>query len=388
MNAYNEKHPNIQIEMMNYADSYPDPSDAMNQIKIEIAAGKGPDMIDFKSSFYSPVDASSGILTDLYTFMENDPTFDKEDYYFNILDSFAVGNNLYVLVPGVYINSFATNNRAFKGLEYMTINQLINAYKGLDNDSILFPGETKRDVLAMLCYGGLENYIDWGQGVCYFDEDSFKEILQFANQFPLKLSITNDYSAKAYFSEGRALLYPVCISSVFDLAKTRMLYGEVPVYIGYPIESESGNMAEIADVAIGINVNCRNKEEAWEFLKSLLGSEFQDDMKKGLPIRIDSLGKKMADAMSTDLDANGNMVVKDRMVWEGEEAINIYEISAEDAGTLEDILYKIKYNAAIDRVIYSIILEEAEALFQSEKRVDDVAALIQNRANLYMKENR
>lgn len=51
-------------------------------------------------------------------------------------------------------------------------------------------------------------------------------------------------------------------------------------------------MAEITNLAIGISASSQNKEKSWEFLKSLLDEEFQDNIKRGLPVRISSLEKK------------------------------------------------------------------------------------------------
>jgi ABC-type glycerol-3-phosphate transport system substrate-binding protein len=389
INTYNENNTNERIEIVNYYEVYSDPKEALNQIKIEIIAGKGPDMIDFGSTWgYSPLVASSGIMTDLYPLMENDISFDKRDFHYNILDSFAVGECLYVLVPNYFITSFTTNNSELSGMERIDIKQLVEAYNRQDDNNILFPGETKKSVLAMICYGGLGNYVDWDEGICYFDSNSFKEILRFANRFPLKLNLSNDYSAKAFFTDGRALLYPVSIDSVYGTAKTRILYGEIPTYIGYPFDSGNGNMADIANIAIGISGTSKYKEEAWRFIKSLLDSEFQDSIQSGLPVRISSLEQKLLDAVSIEHDANGEKIVKERLIWEGEEPVNIYEISAEDINTLYSILSKIEYSATVDSVLYNIILEETDYLFNDNRDINDVAKIIQNRAQLYINESK
>lgn len=240
----------------------------------------------------------------------------------------------------------------------------------------------------MICYGSLENYIDWGAGTCNFDSDSFKELLRFSNQFPLNLNITNDYSAKAVFAEGHALLYPVSIDTVYAVTSVRMLLGETPTYIGYPFDSGCGSMAEISNLAIGISAASQNKEEAWEFLKSLLGSEFQDNIKRGLPVRISSLEQKLEAAMQTEYDANGEKVVKESMRFEGEAPVNIYEISAEDAETLKAIIRKIEFNTSGDHDLNSILMEEVDYLFNEDRNVDEVAKIIQNRASVYISENR
>lgn len=387
MDRYNKNQSDVTIEVVNYLDDYGDPWEALNQIKIEISAGKGPDMIDFGTQ-YSPLDASSGMMADLYPFMQKDESFDIQNFYHNIFDSFRVGESLYVLVPSYRINSYATTNSELSSLERMDIKQLMDAYNMRDEESILFPGETKKAVFGMICYGSLENYIDWDKGICYFNGDSFKETLSFANQFPLALNIASDYSAKKLFTEGRALLYPVSLDNVYGTAMTRALYGKTPTYIGYPFDAGNGNMAAIADTAIGISSTCKNKEEAWEFLESLLDSEFQDNTKSGLPLRVSSLEQKLTDAREPEYDASGEMVVKEQLLFDGEDPVNLYEISAEDAETLKSIITKIEFSATVDSFLYDIMLEEADYLFNDNRNVNDVADIIQNRASTYIKETK
>lgn len=382
VNLYNEKHSDIKIEIVNYYNDYSDLDEALNRVKIEINAGKGPDMINFGSQ-YSPLDASCGMMADLNPFMQNDESFNEQDFYYNIFKAFEIGDSLYVIVPGFRIDSYATVNNELTDLEGMDIKQLADTYNTLDDGCILFPGETKKAVFGMICYGSLENYIDWDEGTCSFNSDSFKEILNFANQFPLNLNIADDYSAKEIFTEGRALLYPVSIHNVYQITGIRMLYGETPTYIGYPFDSGCGSMAAISDIAIGISSTSKNKNEAWEFLRSLLDSEFQDNIQNGLPLRVSSLEKNIEEAMKPEYDANDNKVVKEILRFEGEEPVNIYEISAEDAETLKLIINRIEFNATVDYNLYNIILEEADYLFNDDRNVDDVADIIQNRASIY-----
>ncbi|MCL2253546.1 MAG: extracellular solute-binding protein [Lachnospiraceae bacterium] len=390
VNTFNDNNSNVKIEITNYRETHSDPWDALNHIKIDIIAGKGPDMIDFGSDWgYSPL-ISSAMLTDLYPLMQNDVSFNKQDFHFNIIESFAVGESLYVLVPSFVITSFATNNSYFSGLERMSAKQLVEAYDNRNENSILFPGETKQSVLGMICFGGLENYVDWGEGICYFDSDSFKEILHFANHnFPLTLNLSDDYSAKAFFTEGLAILYPVSIESVYGTARIRALYGETPNYIGYPLDSGNGNMANIANIAIGISATSKNKEEAWGFIKSLLDSDFQDNIKNGLPIRIDSLEQRLTAAMSAEYDEFNKKIVKELLLWEGEAPVNIYEITKEDAETLKSIITKIEFNASVDYDLYNIMMEEADYLFNDSTRTEeDVINIIQSRAQIYVSENK
>ena len=387
VDMYNEKNSDVKIEIVNYLDNYYDANEALNQIKMEIIAGKGPDMINFGNS-YSPLDASSGMLIDLYPLIKSDGLYNKQDFFINVLDSFAIDEKLYVLVPSYRIVSFSTVDNKLSGLESMDISQLMDAYMKRDDGGILFPGETKTDVFAMICYRNMRNYVDWNKGICYFNEDSFKRLLYFANQFPMQLIIPNEYSVKPFFAEGRALLYPITIDNVYKIAGIRMLYGETPTYIGYPIDNGNGNMAGIINIAIGISSTSKNKEEAWGFLRSLLGSDFQDYIKSGLPLRVSSLEQKLMIAMKEEHEANGEKAIKEQLIFDGDEPVNIYKISNEDANTLNSIINKIEFSATVDSILYSIILEEAVYLFNDNRNIDDVANIIQNRASLYINENR
>lgn len=385
--VYNENHSDVKIQVVNYLEEYQDPYEAINQLKIEISAGNGPDMINF-GSLYSPLDASCGMMTDLSPFIQEDKSFDNQDLYYNILQAFEVGDSLYALVPSYIIDSYVTVNRELAGLECMNMKQLVDAYNRADEDSILFPGETKKSVFGMICYGSLENYVDWDKGTCCFDGDSFKEILHFANQFPEKLNWTDEYSVKAVFAEGRALLYPVSIDSVYDITGTRMVMGEMPTFIGYPFDSGYGSMASIADIAIGISSTSQNKEEAWKFLKSLLDSEFQDNVRNGLPVRVSSLEQRLEEAMQAEFDENGEKVVKEVLDFADEEPEYIYEMSIEDVETLKSVIRKIEHNATVDRNLYNILLEEVDYLFNDGRNEEDVADIIQNRASVYISEGK
>lgn len=387
VNRYNAEQTDVQIEVVNYLENYQDLEEALNQIKIEINAGKGPDMIDF-GTLYSPIDASCGMLEDLNTLIQKDSSFHEQEYYSNILEAFEVGESLYVMIPSFRVNSFTTINEQLSGLERMDIQQLAEAYHALDEGTILFPGETKKAVFGMICYGSLENYIDWDEGICHFDSAGFKEILQFANRVPLYLNLSEEYSTKQIFMEGKALLYPVMLDSVYGTAGIRQLYGETPTYIGYPFDSGCGTMAAINDIAIGISSTSSHKDEAWAFLKSLLEKEFQDNIENGFPLRVSTLEQKLQDAEKTVYDADGEKTVQYRLYFEGEEPVEVYAISPEDAETLKALIRKIEHNNSVDSDLYNILLEEADFLFYENRDVEEVAAVIQSRASIYISEKK
>lgn len=383
---FNKEHENMQIEIKNYLEDSLEIQDAINTIKMEIVSGAGPDLIDF-GTFYSAGDASEKILLDLNVLMEQDEHFHKEDYFCNIWDTFSGAEGLHIMIPSFRINSFATSVPELMKLNQWNIETMVACYTGKPEGTILFPGETKISVFGFLCTGSIENYTNWDDGTCSFNGTSFQELLKFADRFPLQLNFLEDTSVREEFSEGRALLYPVSISNVFTTTQVGMLLGKAN-YIGYPMDEGNGSIAEIDSVAIGIGKNCKNKEIAWEFIKTLLDDDYQDNIKDGLPIKRSSLNKRLEEAMAPEYLENGEKAVKEKFLFEGDDPIYVYEITKENADLLISIIEKVQYNSSIDRSLYDIIMEEADFFFHEERTAEETADIIQNRAAIFIHEKK
>jgi len=387
VNAFNSSNAGIQIEFIDYSTGDPDPHDALNRLKVEIVSGKGPDLVDL-GYYYSPLDASSGILLDLYPFFENDSGFNKEDYFYNIIESFAVGNGLYVLVPVFTVKTFTTVDPLLNGRDGVDVNTLMDIYENRNEGVILYPGETKNDVLSRIVHGSMPNYVDWDSGKCRFDSECFMGLLEFANQFPSTLVLAEDYSIQSIFMDGGAILYPGGITSVFDITSTKLFLGEPLTFIGHPMDAGNGNMAQRGDIAIGISSSSKNQEEAWEFIKSFLSADFQDNIDYGLPVSRTALNDLLTSAMQTEYDGKGEKIAKDYVRFDGDALINIYGITAEDADLLLALIKKVEFNSSTDYFLQQIINEEADYFFNDGRSAEDTATIIQNRASLYLSENK
>ena len=383
--AFNSGNSNVQIEIKNYMEGNEDIQDAVNMIRMEIVSGKGPDLVNF-GMFYSESAVSGGILEDLYGYMESDKEFKKDDYFENVWKSFSTGGNLYVMIPDFHITTFASCADELSGRSGWDINALMEYYEARPEETILFPGETKIAVFGMICSGSISNYVNWSEGTCNFDSDGFQKLLTFADQFPLKLVFSEDESVREKFENGQALLFPSSVSDVFDTTKVKMLLGEKANFIGYPMDEGSGSIAEAGNIVVGIGKNCKNKQAAWQFVKSLTAEDYQDTITGELPVRRASLDKQLKQAMQPEYLEDGSKKVKSEALFEGEDPLAVYQITEEDAGQLLSIIEAIKYNSAIDRTLHNILLEEADIFFHGERSIKETADIIQNRASLYLKE--
>lgn len=107
-------------------------------------------------------------------------------------------------------------------------------------------------------------------------------------------------------------------------------------------------------------------------------------LKKELEIRL-----KKACEIEYEEDASGQKVekVKDRIIFEGEEPIDIICINQQDAATLLEIIDNADTAYATDLNLYSIILEEVTGYFEDDREINSVIDIIQNRASIYVSEN-
>lgn len=389
--TYNQNNSEYLIEIKTYGDQAVAGTDVVNMIQMEIAAGKGPDIIDF-GYLYSPMEVSKEIVEDLSVYIEADEDFHDEDYFMNVMVVLSGNEKIYVISPQFSIRSFAGRKEDLGDTTSWNMQELMPYFEGNEQDRILFPGDSRKEVFGFLCMGSMGSFVNWADGTCSFDDGTFKELLLFADQFPDQRIYSEDYSVLQQFQSGKALLYPVSITDVYETARVRTIFGDKPVtYIGYPMSGRNGNIVRTGNIVLGINKNSSHKEAAWEFIKSFLEEEYQSNIESGLPLMKRELEIRLKKACEIEYeeDASGKKVekVKDRIIFEGEEPIDIICINQQDAVTLLEIVDNVDTAYATDLDLYSIILEEVTGYFEDDREIDSVIEIIQNRASIYISEN-
>lgn len=386
VDAFNKDNAHIWIEIKEYEETNIDGNDAMDMIQMEIAAGKGPDIIDFGYR-YSMDAAGSGVMEDLYPFFKADEEINEEDFFTNIIHAFAVNEKLYILPPQFTIQTVAGRREDLGDAARWNISDMMGVYQKKGAESSLFPGDSQKEVFGFLCMGSMGNFVDLNKGICSFDNDLFKDLLTFSNSFPEHGIYEEGYSVIEQFLEGKALLYPVSIADVYECAKVRTIFGDSPVnFIGYPLDERSGNIAKPGNIALGINKNSKNKEAAWEFIKSFLREEYQAGIKNGIPLLKSEVEKRLEEAEKIEYDQNKVEKVKASIVFEGEDPINIACIQEQDANDFLKIIESVETAYAVDAELYSIVLEEAGYFFEDNRDLDSVIQIIQSRVSIYVSE--
>ena len=384
---YNQSQDDFQIEIQQYERSEIPEEDGVLRLQREIVSGNGPDLIDFGNG-YTTSDIVGKYTEDLYAYLGEEG---RKACFDNILTAFSYQEGLYAVPLGFLLKSFAGRTENLGGRSSWTIGEMMECFQGQEKERLLYPGAFKLDVFSTILTGSMEYYIDWETGECTFDGEEFRAVLEFCNGFSDRLDMEPDFSIKKAFLEDEALLLPVRIGTVYDICEEELIFdGHEVTFIGFPAAGGSGTMIESCGPVLAVSSGSRHKEAAWEFIRRCLDGPAQRELLSGFPVCRSVLEERLEDAMETEygMDENGmeHPVVKHQVLFEGEEPVDIYSITREQADRLLALLEGARQCSQTDRKIYRIFLDEAGGYFSGDKSLEETADVIQARVSMYVAE--
>ena len=169
-----------------------------------------------------------------------------------------------------------------------------------------------------------------------------------------------------------------------------MILDEEVIYIGYPVNGNNGTVVEPGELTLAISAGSEHKDIAWEFLSQFLTIEYQQDMTNGFPINKTAFVNQLVLAQSIEYEMNSdgsqNPVTKSQIRFEGEEPIEIYQITKEQSDILLKLVEEASLGSAYDRTLHMILLEEVDSYFNGDKTVEETAEVMQGRTLAYIGE--
>ncbi|MCD7731469.1 MAG: extracellular solute-binding protein [Oscillospiraceae bacterium] len=397
---FNKESELYQIEVTSYYDDYDGTSDsALTKFNNDLVSGNIPDIIVLSDDM--PIDSyiSKGILSDLYTYIDNDETINREDYLTNVFDALSTNGKLYQITPSFDILTLVGKTSIVGEDEGWTMADYL-AVANANPDKAMFNELTKSNFLSEMLYCTLGSYVNSETGECSFNSDSFKQLLEAANVYPDEIDYEELYSDDDYWQEletsyrtGNTILYETYLynfSQIKEIEQGR--FGETVTFIGFPSDEGNGAMI-IPDMHLTISSKANNSDGAWEFIKYFLSEDYQMSVSErngSFPIMESAYTSIMEEAKEKPyyLDENGEKVEYDNSYWIGDSSVTIDVNTDEDNERMMNYIKSATTLGKSDSSLTNIILEEAEAYFSGQKTVDEVADIIQNRAGTYVSENR
>ena len=348
-----------------------DEDDLITRTGVELATGKGPDIL-VEGLIESPASLiEKGGLADLAPLMER-AGIKEEDYFPLAFDTWRTGDSIYSIKFSSDFKEQRMSSDVLGDVEYPDIETLVDAMLAYPENAG-YNAYAKRILRELL--GGSETLwgmVDWEKGTCDFGVDLFAKLLEVAKRY--------GYDARTK--------YPTVVSF--------RSFGSVYGFYTFPTREETGEegyvlMGQLFDDgshpiswnvdSCAINANAANLEGAWEFLQFLLGDEAQERMMhvafSDMPVKR-SVFWAAAEAEIMNGNTRNYAYPGGGLITEPPSRERVEEI-AELIENVRALPYKTE-------AILEIVLEEAQEYFDGVKEIPQVVDAVENRVGLYLKE--
>lgn len=399
---FNKKNEKYRIKVVTYANedniqSEDDAIQALSSMNNSLITDSCPDIIDLSYVNRDNL-VQKNVLLDLNEFFDYSSKYDKNDYLPNILDVYTVNGVLTSIPKNIHLNVILGGKSVLGDVNSWTLQDFMDVCKKYP-DAQPFSYTTKESMLFALLSGSSSSYLNYAEGTCNFDNDDFKKVLEFCNQFPEDIDYSNvDIDPDAY-SKHEILFLDRTLWGVDDYMMYYSMYGESVKIMGYPNAKGNNGIALSSEGSYGISAKTKYKEAIFEFLEVLLEDEVdQFTYNSGISPRKSLLEKQFERAMEEEyvLDENGEKIVDEngeyiripKMTIGTETGMyEIYSASKEDIDQIRDAIERIDYLNSEDYDLYMMIYEEAQPYFKGQKSVDETAKVIQSRMSMYISEH-
>ena len=345
------------------------------QASLEVAAGKGPDIfVGNVLGEYAYGIAQKGGFADLAPYLESSG-IDENNYFPATFGRWRKGAEIYSVLPTIEPSSYYMDGDALGGNLEPDIEALVDSLLSRQEDAVYMEGMDSLGVLEMLLHGSenLCGAVEWTAGTCDFGGSLFARILETAKRygddsFHNYPGLLQREWYNLYMYKDRAVREEEGLASVGILFDDGC-YPQVYPYHSYPLS---------------VNANSTQKDGAWEFIYFLLGYEAQTAEKSGnYPAN-----KSAFDAMIAKEQAEGLGATTGGSNPEYFERSGYHYLTEERAEALKEVLENTRFLPTKTAPLLDIIYEEAQAYFAGLKSIEEVTALIENRVQLYLDENR
>ena len=400
---FNRSHEDVRLELKDYMqyNTEEDPSAGLTKFTTELMAGNGPDIIPMNSVPYRQL-ASRGLLEDLYPFIEADDEIRREDFFPNLLEALEVDGGLYQACSDFSVETLIGAGSIVGNSPGWTYEDFYLAWEKMPEDcTILEPWVTRQAVLSSLLGLEMDQFVDWSSGEVHFESQAFKDLMEFTMLFPESFDWSTyelTESTNDLIRQGRQMLTQTYLYGLDSLLYSDSDFGGSATYIGWPCSEGVGSIL-MPNGGYGMSHNCRNKEAAWDFLRTTLTEDGQRNTRQ-IPVNQKIFREKLEEIMTVNYqkDSDGNEILNENgekipiprgTLWmdDGETRV-IYAMTQEQADAIVAVAESCKRISDYDSSIYDIVSGQAMAWYSGEKSLDEVCRLIQSRANLYINEQR
>jgi len=395
--AFNKASDTYKISIDDYSkyDTADDYTAGTTKLNTDIISGKVPDIMILNNQLPTKTYMEKGLFEDLNPYIDNDSELDRANYLTNIFDAYSVDGKMYQLVPSFTAFTVIGKTADVGSQPGWTIADLNKVLATKPSDIAVFPEVDRATILNYCMQMSGDQFVNWQTGECSFNTAGFTDLLAFLKQFPETFDYSvyddskymNDYSTM--YRDGKALLSTLYLGDFSTYAyQKKGTFGEDITFIGFPSSNKNGSAIN-CDYSFAMSSKSKNKDGVWEFLRYYLTDEYQDSITYNFPVSIKRLEELAKESQQKPyyLDENGNKVEYDNTFYMNDVEVVIDPCTDDEVNQVMTFLKSLNQTMSTDTSLINIITEEAASYFSGQKTAQEVADIIQSRAQIYVSEN-
>ncbi len=354
---YNSTSDEYYIRIQDYSQGNSlSPQEAENALNTDISTGNYPDLFDFTmmtEAYYT----SENLVADLYTFIDNDPETDRDDFI--LLDNLSENGKLYYISTHYFIDTIAGLYSRFGDLDGWSLDEFLEMQEQCDIDMMY--NLTRENFLHTLSKFYAGSTIDWNAGTCDFENEDFIKILETVKQIrenpePSRSWELNLITGAQGLGEETLIVSSILIDNMGSLVEAEAKAGKKLSFIGWPTsDGSSGTVLSPSDF-VGI-CTMGNTEASWDFIKYVL---------------IDGSIREYVDTIT-----NSKALLEQQL----KENPSSIVMTQEDVERFYDFLDTAVYHGKTPTMVQDIIMEEGALYLSGEKTAKETARNIQDRVS-------
>lgn len=353
----------------------------------QLTAGDVPDMFYFPGTWLpgmfmdAGVLAAQGYLLDLYTLLDADDALGRDAFVSNILKAAESDDGgLYDLPMGFGVNVISASSSVVGDMSSWNLTECLDFLQTSGFDGYLFGPDRPREwCLRELLALNSELFVNWETGVCRFDSEEFKNLLELVKEYAPAEILESRKNPIVYMQEGEQLLFQQLQFNINYLQIIDGIVGD-PVYIGAPCETGSGNTI-VYEENFGISATSEYKEAVWDFAKMLFDEKYSDKL-FAFPV----IQEQMDEYLDYGDDESWTMEQGDMEKDPYAYSIELTNVTGQDRQRMRELIESLDNVYRIDNGLLTIVEENAQEFFAGQKTVDEAASIIQSRVALYLSE--
>ena len=379
----------FSIKLINYRRGDTSEETAIARLNAELAAGEGPDIIDFDTLMSRDAYAKSGFLRDMSDYFYSE--FRLDDFF--ILDKLNRGEALYFLPSHFTIATAFGQPSVFGDKSSWTIAdyERLSKLPQFAGD----PADNRESFMTKLQESVIPRWVDLEGATCCFDNGEFAEALRFAKTLsddPISLNALPE----TLVAEGDMLYCEAWIESPFEICDIERTLGGPAAYVGFPtIDGTLGTML-FTYALTGVNINTKNADLAWEFIRYLLAEDEMIYDKRAwfdIPLLKDAVRYKIEYMLDPYAEFAGKTITVNSdgtFEVDGVHQDLTYDptplITESQAETLYRLIDQAEFVYEYNAAVYNIIENAAQRYFSDACTLEEAEKEVQQRVSIYLSE--